>query len=144
MCLTTSTKIPANVGAYLDVHLGKHFAVDTELAFEPDRTQSGSGGLELEDSILCVGHDNNLKIPVLNKADVSMDLLGRVPIGTVTVLTDFEEMEDTFAQENSSMHSRSLPMLALTWMYIWGSTLQWTPNWHLNLIVLSLGVGVWN
>ena len=106
MCLTTSTKIPANVGAYLDVHLGKHFAVDTELAFEPDRTQSGSGGLELEDSILCVGHDNNLKIPVLNKADVSMDLLGRVPIGTVTVLTDFEEMEDTFAQENSSMHSK--------------------------------------
>ena len=112
VCLTRSTKIPAKVGAYLDVHLGKHFAVDTELAFEPDRTQSGSVGLELEDSILCVGPDNNLKIPVLNKADVSMDLLGGVPIGTVTVLTDFEEMEDTLAQENSSTQSPKISMVS--------------------------------
>ena len=99
---------PCNVGAYLVVHLGKHFAVDTELA-EPDRTQSGSMGLELEDSILCVGPDNNLKIPVLNKANVSMDLLGRVPIGTVTVLNDFE---DTFAQENSSTQSLKISMVS--------------------------------
>ena len=99
---------PCNVGAYLVVHLGKHFAVDTELA-EPDRTQSGSMGLELEDSILCVGPDNNLKIPVLNKANVPMDLLGRVPIGTVTVLNDFE---DTFAQENSSTQSLKISMVS--------------------------------
>ena len=51
-------------------------------------------------AVLCVGSGNQLKIPVLNKADVSVDLHEGAPIGTVTVLSDLNVITDHFMQED--------------------------------------------
>ena len=99
VCLTQATRVPARKGAYLDVYTERPLHTGATVLFEPNRDLFEYHRLEIEGSLVKVGCDGKVTVPVVNKTHETVQLPDGVTVGEIEPFSEAGIVDNSEAGE---------------------------------------------